>query len=123
MSEFLAALHRISATALVIFAVVLAAWCTYLYFRRAAVNGGFRSSFLIMAGLTAVQGLLGLILLLLGNRPADWPLHIVYGIFAVLFLPGVYRYAQGGTRRREAVFLAGAAWIVAIAFVRGFMTG
>ena len=123
MSEFLAALHRISATALVIFAVVLAAWGTYLYFRRAAVNGSFRSSFLIMAGLTAVQGLFGLILLLLGNRPADWPLHIVYGIFAVLFLPGVYRYAQGGTNRREAVFLAGAAWVVAIAFVRGFMTG
>ena len=43
--------------------------------------------------------------------------------FAVLFLPGVYRYAQGGTKRREAVFLAGAAWIVAIAYVRGFMTG
>jgi len=123
MSDFLAALHRISATALVIFAVVLAVWGTYLYFRRAAVTGGFRSSFLIMAGLTAVQGLLGAILLILGNRPADWPLHIVYGIFAVLFLPGVYRYAQGGTPRREAVFLAGAVWVVAIAFARGFMTG
>ncbi len=123
MSEFLAALHRISATALVIFAVVLAVWGTYLYFRRAALNGSFRSSFLIIAGLVAVQGAIGVILLLLGNRPADWPLHIVYGIFAVLFLPGVYRYAQGGTKRREAVFLAGAAWVVAIAFVRGFMTG
>jgi len=123
MSDFLAALHRISATALVIFAVVLAAWGTYLYFRRGALSGGFRSSFLIMAGLAALQGLFGLILLLLGNRPADWPLHIVYGIFAVLFLPGVYMYAQGGSKRREAVFLAGAAWVVAVAFVRGFMTG
>ena len=123
MSEFLVALHRISATALVIFAVLLAVWGTYLYFRRAELSGGFRSSFLIMAALTAVQGLFGLVLLLLGNRPAGWPLHIVYGIFAVLFLPGVYRYAQGGTKRREAVFLAGAAWIVAIAYIRGFMTG
>jgi multisubunit Na+/H+ antiporter MnhF subunit len=123
VNDFLVALHRISATALVIFAVLLAVWGTYLYFRHAAVNGGFRSSFLIMAGLTAVQGLFGVVLLLLGNRPADWPLHIVYGIFAVAFLPGVYRYAQGGTKRREAVFLAGAAWIVAIAYVRGFMTG
>lgn len=123
MSDFLAALHRISATALVIFAVLLAVWGTYLYFRRGALNGGFRSSFLIMAALTAVQGLFGAVLLLLGNRPNDWPLHIVYGIFAVLFLPGVYLYAQGGTQRREAVFLAGAAWIVAIAYARGFMTG
>jgi len=123
MSDFLAALHRISATALLIFALVLAVWGTYLYFRRAAVNGGFRSSFLIMAGLTALQGLFGAVLLFLGNRPGDWPLHIVYGIFAVLFLPGIYFYAQGGTKRREAVFLAGAAWVVAIAYFRGIATG
>ena len=123
MSDLLILLHRVSATALLIFAVVLAVWGTYLYFRRAAVNGGFRSSFLIMAGLVAVQGLFGVVLLLAGKRPAEWPLHIVYGIFAVLFLPGVYFYAQGGTKRREAIFLAGAAWIVAVAFFRGIATG
>ncbi|MGH7635108.1 MAG: hypothetical protein ACRENC_15340 [Gemmatimonadaceae bacterium] len=123
MSDLLATLHRISATALLIFALVLAVWGTYLYFRRGAVNGGFRSSFLIMAGLTALQGLFGAVLLILGNRPGDWPLHIVYGIFAVLFLPGVYFYAQGGTKRREAIFLAGAAWVVAVAYFRGIATG
>jgi hypothetical protein len=123
MTDLLAALHRISATALLIFAVVLAVWGTYLYFRRAELTGGFRSSFLIVAALTAVQGLFGAVLLLLGNRPADWPLHIVYGIFAVLFMPGVYFYAQGGTKRREAVFLAGAAWVVAVAYFRGIATG
>ena len=123
MSQFLATLHQISATALVIFAVLLAVWGTYLYFRRGALSGGFRSSFLIMAGLTVLQGLFGAVLLLLGNRPGDWPLHIVYGIFAVLALPAVYYYAQGGTKRREAVFLAGAAWVVAVAYFRGIATG
>ena len=123
MSDLLAALHQVSATALLIFSVVLAVWGTYLYFRRAALNGGFRSAFLLMAGLTAVQGLFGVVLLVIGKRPADWPLHIVYGIFAVLFLPGVYLYAQGGTKRREAVFLAGAAWVVAVAYFRGIATG
>jgi heme A synthase len=123
MTDFLSALHRISATALLVFALVLAVWGTYLYFRKAALSGGFRSSFLIMFGLTVVQGLLGAVLLLLGNRPGDWPLHIVYGIFAVLALPAVYRYAQGGTKSREAVFLAGAAWVVAIAYFRGIATG
>ena len=58
-----------------------------------------------------------------GNRPADWPLHIVYGIFAVLFLPGLYFYAHGGSRSREAVFLAGACWVVAVAYFRGISTG
>src|SRR5260370_461263 len=93
-------LHGYGARVLVIFAVVLALWGTYLYFRNQPVSGGLRSSFLIMAGLTAVQGLLGLGTLLLGARPHEL-LHIVYGVFAVLFLPGAYLYAHGGTARRE----------------------
>ena len=122
MTDTIVFLHRVGATALVIFAVILGIWGAYLYFRRAQLTGGFRSSFLMMAGLTAVQGLFGLVAFIAGQRPAEI-LHVVYGIFAVLFLPGVYLYAQGGTKRREAVFLAGASWIVAIAYLRGFMTG
>jgi hypothetical protein len=122
MTDTLVLLHRVGATALVIFAVLLGIWGAYLYFRKSALTGGFRSSFLIMAGLTAVQGLLGLIVFIAGQRPGEI-LHVVYGVFAVLFLPGVYLYAQGGTKRREAVFLAGASWIVAIAYLRGFATG
>jgi cell shape-determining protein MreD len=123
LNDVLATIHGFTGRAMLLFALVLAVWGTYLYFRRAALNGGWRSSFLILAGLTALQGLAGLVLLFLGSRPADWPLHIVYGIFAVIFLPGVYMYAQGGTKRREAVFLAGAAWVVSIAFFRGLATG
>jgi hypothetical protein len=115
--------HAIIADALLLFAVVLAVWGTYLYFRRSAVSGGFRSSFLILGGLTALQGVAGLVLLAAGHRPAESLLHIVYGVFAVLFVPGVYLYAQGGTPRREAIFLAGAAWIVAVAYFRGLATG
>ena len=122
MTDAVVQLHRIAADALVLFAVVLAVWGTYLYFRKAAVNGGFRSSFLIMAGLTALQGLAGLAVLAAGRRPTEI-LHIVYGIFAVIFLPGVYLYAKDGSPRREAVILAGAAWIVSIAYLRGFATG
>lgn len=104
------------------YAVVLAVWGTYGYFRHEQVSGGFRSSYLIMAGLTAVQGLIGLGLFAIGRRPTEL-LHIVYGAFAVLFLPGAYGYSRGGSRRREALILAGAAWIVAVAYFRGIATG
>lgn len=107
---------------LLAYAVVLGLWGTYQYFRRAQVSPGFRSSYLIMAVITPLQGLVGLVLLILGQRPTEL-LHVVYGIFAVLFLPGAYLYAQGGTKRREAVILAGAAWVVAIAYFRGLATG
>jgi hypothetical protein len=75
-----------------------------------------------MAGLTAVQGLFGLALFVTGHPPTRL-LHVVYGIFAVLFLPGAYLWAQGGSKRREAIILAAAAWIVAIAYFRGISTG
>ena len=122
MTDAFLAVHRVSATALVVFSVLLGVWGAYGYFRHAQVSGGFRSSYLIMAGLTAFQGLFGLGLLATGHPPARI-LHVVYGIFAVLFLPGAYVYAHGGSKRREAVVLAGAAWIVAIAYLRGISTG
>jgi heme A synthase len=115
-------LHAYGARVLLAFAVVLAVWGTYQYFRKAQVSAGFRSSYLIMAALTPIQGLLGLTTLAVGQRPTEL-LHIVYGVFAVLFLPGAYLYAHGGSPRREAVILAGAAWVVSIAFLRGIFTG
>lgn len=122
MTDSLVFLHTLGARALVAFAVLLGLWGTYGYFRHAQVSGGFRSSYLIMAGLTALQGLVGLGLFAAGQRPHTL-LHIVYGIFAVLFLPGAYLWAHGGSKRREAVILAAAAWIVAVAYFRGISTG
>jgi hypothetical protein len=122
LTDALLSVHRVSANALVAFSVVLGVWGAYGYFRHAQVSGGFRSSYLIMAGLTAFQGLAGLAVFALGHPPGRI-LHVVYGIFAVIFLPGAYLYAHGGTKRREAVILAGAAWIVAIAYLRGISTG
>src|SRR6266566_9780606 len=89
MTGALLFVHQVGARALVAFAVVLGLWGAYLYFRRESLTGGFRSSFLIMAGLTAVQGLAGLGVFIAGQRPAAL-LHVVYGAFAVLFLPGVF---------------------------------
>jgi heme A synthase len=118
----LVSIHGYGARVLLVFAVVLGVWGTFMYFRKSKVSGGFRSSYVIMAALIPIQGLLGALTLATGHPPHNL-LHIVYGVFAVIFVPGAYLYAQGGTSRREAVILAGACWVVAIAFFRGFATG
>ena len=123
MKDLLVFLHSYGARVLVLFAVLLALWGTVQYFRNRPLTGGFRSGFLIMAVVTAVQGVLGLSALLVGGDPKEGILHMVYGVFAVLFLPGAYLYAHGGSQRRETVILAGACWIVTIAYVRGISTG
>jgi heme A synthase len=117
----LAFLHGYGARVLLIWSIVLAVWGTVQYFRNRPLSGGFRSGFLIVAGLTAVQGLIGLANFAFGLHPREL-LHVVYGIFAVVFLPGAYLYSRSGSQRREAVVLAGASWIVSIAFFRGIAT-
>jgi len=108
--------------ALILFAAALGVWGTIAFAVRKRISPGFRSSYVLMIGLTAVQGLIGLVLITT-THPREL-LHVVYGAFAILFLPGVYFYAGGrGNRAREAAFLAGACWIVAIAYGRGIMTG
>jgi heme A synthase len=121
LTDAVGSIHGFAARVLLAYAVVLGLWGAYKYIRDRELGGGFRASYLIMAGLTAIQGLLGLAAFLLGARPGEL-LHVVYGIFAVFFLPGAYLYAQGGSRRRETVILAGAAWIVSIAYLRGIAT-
>jgi heme A synthase len=117
-------LHARLAIAAILFAIVLGVWGSYQYFRHKAVSGGFRSGYLLLCGLTAVQGLVGILNLLVGTKLHN-PLHIVYGIFAVLFLPGLYFYSVSGrtSKAREAALLAAACWIVLVAFGRGWITG
>jgi heme A synthase len=117
-------LHVRLALAVILFAIVLGLWGTFQYWRRRAVSGGFRSSYLMLCGLTALQSLLGLANLGLGGNLHNL-LHVVYGIFAVVFLPGLYFYSASGraSPAREAAFLAAACWIVLIAFLRGWVTG
>ena len=115
-------LHARFAIALIVFAAVLGLWGTLSLLTRHQVSGGFRSSYLLMIALTAVQGLVGAATLASGDRPREI-LHVVYGIFAIVFLPGVYFWSTNRKPDQEATILAVSAWIMAIAYGRGIMTG
>ena len=121
MGPALSFLHGRLAISLVLFALILGVWGTYQFLRRRAVSGGFRSAYLLLAALAIIQSLVGAAEYTTGLRPGN-ALHVVYGIFAVLFLPGIY-FLGHRRRDREAAFLATACWVVLIAFARGITTG
>ena len=123
MLQTIAFLHGFGARVLVVFAILLGLWGTYHYLRDHRLSGGFRSTYLIMAGIVPLQGILGVAALVAGGSAREGILHFVYGVFATLFVPGAYLYTRGNDARREALVLAGASWIVAIAFFRGISTG
>lgn len=114
-------LHGRLAIALILYAAALGVWGTGSFMIRRQVSPGFRSSYLLMIGLTGVEGLIGLVLITT-TRPHEL-LHVVYGAFAFIFLPGIYTWVGRGPRAREAAFLAAACWIVAVAFGRSITTG
>jgi hypothetical protein len=114
-------LHLRFAIALIAFAILLGIWGTVAFITRRQVSPGFRSSYVLMIALVAVQGAIGLILLT-ATQPKEL-LHVVYGGFAFVWLPGVYFWAGRGTKVREAAALTIACWVVAIALVRGYVTG
>jgi hypothetical protein len=120
-------LHQRLALALFAYALILGVWGSYRFLRYRQVTGAYRSSYLLMAGLTAVQSLAGVLAYAQGGRPREI-LHVVYGVFAIIFLPAIFVITQRGaeteqSRAREAALLAAASWIVLIAFARGFATG
>jgi hypothetical protein len=119
--DLLVFFHARLALALILFAAALGVWGAVAFLIRRQISPGFRSSYVLMIALTGVQGLIGLILITT-TRPHEL-LHVVYGAFAFLFLPGVYFWATRGSRIREAAALVIACWIVAIAFGRGVITG
>ena len=122
MLHALDSLHRSLAIALVAMAILLGLLGTVNFVTRRRLSGGFRSGYLLMIGLVAVQGLLGAVALAGGARPRVI-LHLVYGIFAIAFLPGLYVYTRNKRPDTEAALLATACWVVVIAFFRGISTG
>ena len=120
--DIVQSVHSIGSRVLVAVAVALAVLGTYQYIRNRFLPEIFRTTYLLLFGLTALQGLLGIIAFLLGGRPTEL-LHIAYGVFALIFLPGAYFSSKPSPHRNETLILTIAAWIVAVVYIRGIVTG
>lgn len=122
MLLFLRSIHGAFAYALIGFAALLGLLGAFQLLTRRAAGGSFRAGYLLLWGLTLVQGVAGTGALIGGARPRAI-LHVVYGLFAALFLPGVYFFAGRRASDTEATLLTLACWTVCVAYGRGIMTG
>ncbi|GAC1445688.1 MAG: hypothetical protein NVSMB52_07760 [Chloroflexota bacterium] len=119
---FTATLHRGFFTVVLLYALAMSLWGLFLFFRGRNPSGSYLGSLLIAEGVTAFQGLVGLILVLQGHRPHDG-LHFLYGIVAVITLPAAYFLsAQGRERRDSLIFGLATLFLFGIA-IRGATTG
>ncbi len=64
-----------------------------------------------MSGLIGLQALFGVVLTVMGNRPADGVTHFVVGPLTLFVLPGARRLAARRSDRAASAILA-VAWFV-----------
>ncbi len=115
-------IHLRLGIALIAVYLICSLWAAWQYLRYKAISGGFRATFLMAGGLLVVQALVGLGLLLEGQRPGEF-LHFIYGGVALVAAFGGFTYSGSLSRSREALLLAGCSWLLLGLTIRALMTG
>ena len=103
-------------------------WGLILFFMKKPINRPWRKSLIVTAVVAALQALLGITLVLLGQKPGTgtgiYYLHYVYGAIVVLAIPVAITYDTGGkNQRRDTLIFSIAALILVAAAIRALMTG
>ena len=113
---------RLSITVL-LFMLALGAWGLWTYLRGEGITGSLWGALVIGEILIVVEGLLGVALFLGGYRPARTAVHLLYGVFLAVALPGVFSYTRGRSARGEALIFGLVALFLAGVAIRARVTG
>jgi len=123
-------LHYLNLFLLLGLGLITGIWGLILYFRKKTetISRPWRIALIITAADGLLQGIFGVTLLLLGQRPGTgtdlYYLHYVYGGIVALAIPVALTYATGGKKpRRDILVFSIAALILFAAGFRAWMTG
>ena len=103
-------------------------WGLILFFMKRPINRPWRIALIFTAIVAALQALLGITLVILGQKPGTgtglYYLHYVYGAIVVLAIPIAVTYATGGkNERRDTLIFSIAALVLVAAALRALTTG
>jgi phosphatidylglycerophosphate synthase len=94
-------LHTRLVITILLFFGALAIWGFVGYLRGEGVSGSYRGALAIGELLMLAEFSIGVIMLIGGQQPAREAIHILYGIVAVIMLPGAFAYTRGRDGRWE----------------------
>jgi len=127
MLEAVLNLHFVNMILVLATSTIAGIWGLILFFMKRAMNRPWRISLIIAAIDGALQAVLGIILVLLGQRPAGgdlYYLHYVYGgIVALAFVVAPTLTTSGAKPRRDVLIYSLTALVIAAAGARATMTG
>lgn len=112
--EVISEIHQALSNTIWLFYLALGLWGLFRAIRRQPVDGSYLGAMVVIQIVVLLQGVLGGILYLDGLRPVRSGVHILYGVFSIVFLPGMFAYLRGDDSNR-------AQWVYALATL--FMFG
>lgn len=115
-------IHERIALSVILYALVMGAWAALNFFRGKGIDSSYWGALVIGEILFLAQGVLGIVMLILGLRPADL-LHLLYGVLVAFSWPGVYIYTQARQGRAEAGVYAIVSFFMFGLAIRAIMTG
>ena|SRR3990172_4132108 len=98
--------HAAIATACLIFSLIIGVYGAARYFRGLGVDASYWGALAAGELLYVAQGVLGVLLLVEGMRPARSLVHLLYGVVIIIVLPAAYGFTRGRDTRREAAIYA-----------------
>jgi hypothetical protein len=114
-------LHQRIAVSLVLYYAAVGLWGVFLGIRKSPLTPNYRGALVIGVGLGAVQALLGIGLVLSGDRPLD-NLHFLYGASVILTLPLVMSYIVDKKISKPLAFGLASLFMAGLA-IRAITTG
>jgi hypothetical protein len=116
-------IHNRLANSVILYCLVLGCWGLWRFFRKEGVSSNFWGALVIAEGLVLIQGLIGILLLVMGETPGRGAVHILYGAVSGLSLPAVYVYTRGRDERREMLLYGVVLLFAAAIGFRAIVTG
>jgi len=117
-------LHSRLAITAVLYAGVMALWALLRYIRKGKIGSNYWGAAVIIEVLILLQGTIGIYLYISGKGFLVRSfMHILYGIVAVLVIPGVFLFTKGYEERRVAgIYAVTFIFLVGI-LIRSMSTG
>ena len=115
--------HQRLAPAGILITLIIGVWGLFTYFRKREATSGYRSTLLMTELLFIVQGVIGGLLFVLGERRPHDGLHILYGVPLVIALPIGASYTSGREPRREPLVYGLVGLFMVGLTIRGILTG
>jgi hypothetical protein len=120
---FLLTLHARLLFTILLFFGALTLWGVVGYLRGQPISGGYRGALAIGELLMLAQFIIGVLLLIGGRQPAREAVHILYGLVAIIMLPGTFAYTRGRDSRWEQLIYAAVCLFLCGIALRALETG